>query len=59
MDYRNAREDRGASRRRLGIGLRGGAFDSQAKSVGSAARFRYDYDVRYPANGFRVVRELP
>jgi formylglycine-generating enzyme required for sulfatase activity len=39
--------------------LRGGDFDSQAKSVGSAARFRYDYDVRYPANGFRVVRELP
>jgi formylglycine-generating enzyme required for sulfatase activity len=38
--------------------LRGGAFDSQAKLVGSSARFRYDYDVRYPANGFRVVREV-
>jgi formylglycine-generating enzyme required for sulfatase activity len=38
--------------------LRGGAYDSQAKSVGSSARFRYDYDVRYPANGFRVVRQL-
>ena len=38
--------------------LRGGAYDSQAKSVASPARFRYDYDVRYPANGFRVVREL-
>jgi len=39
--------------------LRGGAFDSQAKYVGSAARFRYDADVRYSANGLRVVRELP
>jgi formylglycine-generating enzyme required for sulfatase activity len=39
--------------------LRGGAFDGQAKSVASAARFRYDHDVRYPANGFRVWRELP
>jgi formylglycine-generating enzyme required for sulfatase activity len=39
--------------------LRGGAFDGQAKSVASAARFRYDHDVRYPANGFRVGRELP
>jgi formylglycine-generating enzyme required for sulfatase activity len=38
--------------------LRGGAYDSQAKSVRSTARFRYDSDVRYPANGFRVVREL-
>jgi len=38
--------------------LRGGAFDSDAKYIRSAARFRYDYDVRYPANGFRVVREL-
>ena len=39
--------------------LRGGAFDSQAKYVASAARFRYDFDVRYLANGFRVVREVP
>jgi formylglycine-generating enzyme required for sulfatase activity len=38
--------------------LRGGAFDSLAKSVGSASRFRYDFDVRFPANGFRLVREL-
>ena len=38
--------------------LRGGAYDSQAKSVRSTARFRYDSDVRYPENGFRVVREL-
>ncbi len=39
--------------------LRGGAFDSQARYLGSAARFRYDADVRYSANGLRVVRELP
>jgi len=39
--------------------LRGGAFDSQARSLRSTSRFRYDVDVRYIANGFRVVRELP
>ena len=39
--------------------LRGGAFDSAAKYVRSMARFRYDSDVRYSANGFRVVREMP
>ncbi|MFL5000069.1 MAG: SUMF1/EgtB/PvdO family nonheme iron enzyme [Xanthobacteraceae bacterium] len=40
-------------------GLRGGSFDSQARYVRSAARFRYDADVRYYANGFRVARDLP
>jgi formylglycine-generating enzyme required for sulfatase activity len=39
--------------------LRGGAFDSAAKYVRSTARFRYDSDVRYSANGFRVVRDMP
>jgi len=39
-------------------GLRGGAFDSQARYLRSQARFRYDSDVRFSANGFRVVREL-
>ncbi len=39
--------------------LRGGSFDSQARYLRSASRFRYDSDVRYYANGFRVVRELP
>jgi formylglycine-generating enzyme required for sulfatase activity len=39
--------------------LRGGSFDSQSRYVRSASRFRYDADVRYYANGFRVVRELP
>jgi formylglycine-generating enzyme required for sulfatase activity len=38
--------------------LRGGAFDSQSRYLRSASRFRYDFDVRYFANGFRVVREL-
>jgi formylglycine-generating enzyme required for sulfatase activity len=38
--------------------LRGGAFDSQARYLRSSSRFRYDFDVRYIANGFRVLREL-
>jgi formylglycine-generating enzyme required for sulfatase activity len=38
--------------------LRGGNFTSPATAISSAARFRYDFDVRYYANGFRVLREL-
>jgi formylglycine-generating enzyme required for sulfatase activity len=38
--------------------LRGGAFDSTARYLRSSSRFRYDSDVRYTANGFRVLREL-
>ncbi len=38
--------------------LRGGAFDSLGRSLRSSARFRYDNDVRFVANGFRVLREL-
>ena len=38
--------------------LRGGSFGSKAQYVRSPARFRYDSDVRYLANGFRVLREL-
>lgn len=38
--------------------LRGGSFLDKATGVTSAARFRYDYDVRYYANGFRVARDL-
>jgi formylglycine-generating enzyme required for sulfatase activity len=38
--------------------LRGGSFDSAPTYARSMARFRYDFDVRYYANGFRVVREL-
>src|SRR5262249_49298584 len=38
--------------------LRGGSFDSQARYIRSASRFRYDVDVRYYANGFRVARDL-
>jgi formylglycine-generating enzyme required for sulfatase activity len=37
--------------------LRGGAYNNDPKYVRSAARFKYDYDVRHPSNGFRVVRE--
>ena len=38
--------------------LRGGSFASKLPMVRSAARFRYDQDVRYYANGFRVARDL-
>jgi formylglycine-generating enzyme required for sulfatase activity len=38
--------------------LRGGAFASKASAVRSASRFRYDEDIRYYANGFRVARDL-
>jgi formylglycine-generating enzyme required for sulfatase activity len=38
--------------------LRGGSFDSESDYVRSNARFRYDNDVRYSGNGFRVVRQL-
>ena len=59
--YRNAPRDgsawtSGDCRQRV---LRGGSFDSPARYLRSASRFRYDADVRYFANGFRVVRELP
>lgn len=39
--------------------LRGGSFGSPPTAIRSAARFRYDKDVRYYANGFRVARDLP
>jgi formylglycine-generating enzyme required for sulfatase activity len=39
--------------------LRGGSFASNANAVRPAARFRYDRDVRFYTNGFRVVREFP
>ncbi len=39
--------------------LRGGSFDSTSAYVKPFARFRYDTDVRYFANGFRIVRNLP
>ncbi len=38
--------------------LRGGSFDSEVDYVRSNSRFRYDVDVRYSGNGFRVVRQL-
>ncbi len=39
--------------------LRGGSFNNDPRYLRSAARFKYDYNVRYPSNGFRVVREGP
>jgi formylglycine-generating enzyme required for sulfatase activity len=37
--------------------LRGGSFNNDSRFVRSSARFKYDYDVRYYANGFRVARD--
>jgi formylglycine-generating enzyme required for sulfatase activity len=37
--------------------LRGGSFNNDPRYLRSAARFKYDHDVRYYTNGFRVVRE--
>jgi formylglycine-generating enzyme required for sulfatase activity len=59
-NYRNAPKDaspwtKGDCRLRV---LRGGSFTSPTNAIRSASRFRYDIDVRYYANGFRVVREL-
>lgn len=51
----SARED-GACKQRV---VRGGSFDSGARYLRSAARFLYDAELRYYANGFRVVRDLP
>jgi formylglycine-generating enzyme required for sulfatase activity len=59
-NYRNAPKDGSAwtsGQCRLRV-LRGGSYDSPNKAVRSTARFRYDTDVRYSANGFRLVREL-
>jgi formylglycine-generating enzyme required for sulfatase activity len=38
--------------------LRGGGFDSQARYLRTSSRFRYDTNVRFFDNGFRVLREL-
>jgi formylglycine-generating enzyme required for sulfatase activity len=59
-NYRNAPRDGAAwisGDCRLRV-LRGGNFLSKATEIRSAARFRYDVDVRYYANGFRVMRDL-
>lgn len=37
--------------------LRGGSFSNDPRYVRSASRFKYDFDVRFQTNGFRVVRE--
>ena len=37
--------------------LRGGSFNNDPRYLRSASRFKYDFDVRYHANGFRVVRD--
>jgi formylglycine-generating enzyme required for sulfatase activity len=37
--------------------LRGGAYNNDSKLVRSSYRFKYDYDVRFQSNGFRVARD--
>jgi formylglycine-generating enzyme required for sulfatase activity len=59
-NYKNAPKDgsawtQGNCRQRV---MRGGSFANKANTVTSAARYRYDLDVRYFANGFRVVRDV-
>ena len=59
-NYRNAPKDAAASTTgdcRLRV-LRGGNFLSKPTEIRSASRFRYDVDVRFYGNGFRVVRDL-
>lgn len=59
-NYRGAPQDGSAwttGQCRLRV-LRGGSFDNPSTYLRPSARFRYDADVRYHANGFRVVREL-
>lgn len=46
----------GACRERV---LRGGSFGNNPSYLRSSSRFKYDVDVRYVGNGFRVVREIP
>ncbi len=38
--------------------LRGGSYADKAANLRSSFRFRYDEDVRYNANGFRVARDV-
>ncbi len=58
-NYRTAPRDGSASsvptcRERV---LRGGSFNNDPRYLRSAARFKYDADVRFYTNGFRVARE--
>jgi formylglycine-generating enzyme required for sulfatase activity len=46
----------GACKQRV---VRGGSYDSGPRYVRSSSRFPYDPDLRYYANGVRVLRELP
>jgi formylglycine-generating enzyme required for sulfatase activity/uncharacterized caspase-like protein len=39
--------------------IRGGAWRNDASYIHSASRFKYDTNVRYLLNGFRVARTLP
>jgi formylglycine-generating enzyme required for sulfatase activity len=60
-DYDNAPTDGAASSKgdcnaRV---LRGGSWRNDQGYAHAASRLRYDYNVRYSTNGFRVARDLP
>jgi formylglycine-generating enzyme required for sulfatase activity len=60
-NYRSATSDGSAvttGQCRLRV-LRGGSYENMSKYIRSSSRFLYDANVRYAANGFRVLRELP
>jgi len=39
--------------------LRGGSWRNDASNARSTSRLRYDFNVRYSTNGFRVARDVP
>jgi len=58
--YKGAPTDGGAwlqgdCRKRV---LRGGSWRNDSDSLSVTSRLNYDIDVRYPANGFRIARDL-
>jgi formylglycine-generating enzyme required for sulfatase activity len=58
VDYQGAPAD-GSSWETAGCPervLRGGGWTNDPNYVRTTTRYRYDADVRYPANGFRVAR---
>jgi formylglycine-generating enzyme required for sulfatase activity len=59
-NYRGAPADgsawlQGDCRKRV---LRGGSWRNDADSLSATTRLNYDVDVRYPAHGFRIARDL-
>jgi formylglycine-generating enzyme required for sulfatase activity len=60
-DYEHAPTDGSAASKgncRMRV-LRGGSWRNDQAYAHAASRLRYDYNVRYSTNGFRVARDLP